>query len=231
MDPILGQIILWPGVFIPAGWLLCDGRQMPINTNAALYSLVGATYGGDGKTYFNLPDLRGVAPIGIDPRTGNVLGKTVGASTADVTANGGGRFTLAAANLPGHTHAATFAPAPSPSVNVNCNVAIPVLANPDANQKAQATNTPGTGTVLTTPALTTKGYSPANPDTTLKPFTASGTLSLPAGGGTVTVSPNTSDAPQAVAVSTTVTGKVATYQPSMFLNYIIAIEGIYPNRP
>jgi len=106
-----------------------------------------------------------------------------------------------------------------------------VLANPDPTQKGQATNTPGTGTVLTTPSLTTKGYSPANPDTTLKPFTASGTLTLPTGGGTVTVAPNTTNAPQAVTVSTTVTGKAATYQPSMFLNYIIAIEGIYPNRP
>jgi microcystin-dependent protein len=231
MDPILGQIILWPGTFIPSGWMLCDGSKMQISTNAALYSLIGATYGGDGQTYFNLPDLRGVAPIGIDPRTPNALGKTVGAATADVNANGGGQFTLAAANLPGHTHEASFAPAPGPSVTVNCSVAIPALANPDTTQKSQATNTPGTGTVLTTPTLSTKGYSTANPDTTLKPFTASGTLSVPAGGGTVTVSPNTTNPPQAVTVNTTVKGKVPTYQPSMFLNYIIAIEGIYPTRP
>ncbi len=228
MDPILGQIILWPGTFIPAGWMLCDGSQLEINRYAALYSLIGVTYGGDGKTYFNLPDLRGVAPIGIDPRTPNMLGKTVGKLKADINATAAVRFTLAAANLPGHTHTATFTPAPAPTVDVNCNVAIPALA---AINKDQATNTPGTGTVLTTPALQAKGFSNANADTTLKPFTASGTVSVPSA-GTVTVSPNTSNPPQAVTVTDgTVIGTVATYQPSMFLNYIIAIEGIYPNRP
>ncbi len=232
MDPILGQIILWPGTFIPAGWKLCDGSQMAINTNAALYSLIGATYGGDGRTYFNLPDLRSIVPIGIDPLSPNMLGKTVGKLKADINATAAMRFTLGASNLPGHTHNATFTPTPVPSVPVTCNVAIPVLANPDATQKAQATNTPGATTVLTTPSLTTKGYTPVNPDTTLKPFTASGTTSAVPFGGTVAVSPNSSDPPQPVTITDgTVVGTVATYQPSMYLNYIIAIEGIYPNRP
>jgi microcystin-dependent protein len=230
MDPILGQIILWPGVFIPAGWMLCDGSKLQVNSYAALYSLLGATYGGDGSTYFNLPDLRGIAPIGIDPRTPNTLGKTVGARNAPLNNGAGlGQVTLAAANLPGHTHDATFTPAGS-SVNGTAaiNVAVPALAVVNKNQM---TNTPGTGTVLTQPVLTVNGYSNANPDTTLKPFTASGTATVPATTGTVAVSPNTSNPPQKVDISTTVTGNVVTYQPSMFLNYIIAIEGIYPNRP
>ena len=59
MDPILGQIILFAGNFAPQGWAFCDGAQLSISQNTALFSLLGTTYGGDGKTTFNLPNLKG----------------------------------------------------------------------------------------------------------------------------------------------------------------------------
>ena len=58
MDPILGQIILFAGSFAPRGWALCNGAQLPIAQNTALFSLLGTIYGGDGVTTFNLPTLK-----------------------------------------------------------------------------------------------------------------------------------------------------------------------------
>ena len=62
MDPILGQIQLFALNFVPAQWLACDGASLPIAKNAALYSLLGTTYGGNGTDHFALPDLKGKEP-------------------------------------------------------------------------------------------------------------------------------------------------------------------------
>lgn len=70
MDPILAQIILWPGSWIPQGWLACNGQLIPISQNAALFSLLGTTYGGDGKTTFGLPNLNGRVPVGVGQISG-----------------------------------------------------------------------------------------------------------------------------------------------------------------
>lgn len=65
MEPFLGQIQAFAFGWAPQGWLLCDGSLQSIATNEALYSLLGTTYGGDGRSTFGLPDLRGRAPIGM----------------------------------------------------------------------------------------------------------------------------------------------------------------------
>ena len=59
MDPFIGQVILFAGNFAPRGWALCHGQLMTISQNTALFSILGTTYGGDGRTTFGLPDLRG----------------------------------------------------------------------------------------------------------------------------------------------------------------------------
>ncbi len=61
MDPYLGQINAYPYTYEPANWALCDGRVMQISAYQTLYSLLGTTFGGDGVTTFNLPDLRPAA--------------------------------------------------------------------------------------------------------------------------------------------------------------------------
>jgi microcystin-dependent protein len=63
MDPILGQIQLFAFNFTPKGWLLCDGSLLQINQNSALFALLGTTYGGDGRTTFAVPSLKGKEPI------------------------------------------------------------------------------------------------------------------------------------------------------------------------
>ncbi len=63
MDPVLGQIQLFAFDFVPHGWARCDGATLPIMRNPMLFSLIGATYGGDGRTTFALPDLTGKEPI------------------------------------------------------------------------------------------------------------------------------------------------------------------------
>ncbi len=93
MDPFLGQVLLFAGNFAPRGWALCEGQLLPINQNQALFSILGTTYGGDGRTTFALPDLRGRAPLsqgngaGLPPST---LGQRAGSATT----------TLSVANLP-----------------------------------------------------------------------------------------------------------------------------------
>jgi microcystin-dependent protein len=59
MEPILGQLLLIPFNFVPKGWMACDGRTLPINQYQALFSLLGTNFGGDGRTTFGLPNLKG----------------------------------------------------------------------------------------------------------------------------------------------------------------------------
>jgi microcystin-dependent protein len=95
-DWFLGEIRLFPMGWAPAGWHVCDGSVMQISTNQALYSLLGNTYGGDLKTYFNLPDLRGRVPVD-QSYTGDpdyARGKALGTETVALTA----------AQTPAHQH-------------------------------------------------------------------------------------------------------------------------------
>lgn len=64
MEPFLGELRIFPYNFIPNGWLACNGQLLPINQNTALFSLLGATYGGDGRVTFGLPNLQGQVPLG-----------------------------------------------------------------------------------------------------------------------------------------------------------------------
>lgn len=73
-EPMIGEIKMFAGNFAPRGWAFCDGQLLPINQYPALYSILGTTYGGDGKTTFGLPDLRGRTPVHADHT--NDLGKT-----------------------------------------------------------------------------------------------------------------------------------------------------------
>lgn len=67
-NQLIGSIMIFAGNFAPRGWAYCDGQLLSINANQALYSILGTTYGGDGRTTFGLPDLRGRLPVG--PRHG-----------------------------------------------------------------------------------------------------------------------------------------------------------------
>ena len=91
-EPFLSELKCVSFVFAPKGWALCNGQLMPINQNQALFSLLGTTYGGDGRVNFALPDLRGRAPMHMGD--GHTLGERGGEQA----------HTLNIGELPQHTH-------------------------------------------------------------------------------------------------------------------------------
>ncbi|MBI4914266.1 MAG: phage tail protein [Acidobacteria bacterium] len=91
-EPFLSEIRMMSFVFAPRGWAQCNGQLLPINQNQALFSLLGTTFGGDGRVNFALPDLRGRAPIHVG--SSHTLGERGGEQA----------HTLSIAELPEHTH-------------------------------------------------------------------------------------------------------------------------------
>jgi microcystin-dependent protein len=98
-EPILGEIRLFAGNFAPVGWALCNGQVLPIQQYTALYSVLGANYGGDGRTTFALPDLRARVPIGVGDGAG-LTPRNIG------EAGGESAVGLIATEMPMHTHLA-----------------------------------------------------------------------------------------------------------------------------
>ncbi|MFY0628727.1 MAG: phage tail protein [Flavobacteriaceae bacterium] len=97
MDPMLASIMIFAGNFAPRGWSYCDGQLLSIAQNQALFSLLGTTYGGDGRTTFALPDLRGRAAIG--PRHGpGLTNRPLGQRSGEET------HVLSALEMPSHSH-------------------------------------------------------------------------------------------------------------------------------
>lgn len=99
IEPYLGEIRLFGGGAVPTGFAFCNGQQLSISDNEPLYSLIGTTYGGDGQTYFNVPDLRCRVPL------------HWGANHPPGEGGGEQQVTLTQDNLPGHTHIVTAAAA------------------------------------------------------------------------------------------------------------------------
>ena len=96
-DPFVAEIRIFPFNFAPKGWAWCNGQLMPISQNTALFSLLGTTYGGDGKTTFALPNLQGSAPL--HP------GQSQGLSLYDLGQMGGSEtVTLLESEMPAHSH-------------------------------------------------------------------------------------------------------------------------------
>lgn len=97
-DPFVAEIRIFPFNFAPKGWAWCNGQLLPISQNTALFSLLGTTYGGDGKSTFALPDLQGRAPVHPGQGPGlslHFLGETGGSETV----------TLLESETPAHSHA------------------------------------------------------------------------------------------------------------------------------
>ena len=125
--PFIAEIMLFGGNFPPVGWAFCEGQILPISQNTALFSLLGTTYGGDGRTTFALPDLRGRPAIG--PGRGVGLPDYQWAQRSGVEER-----VLAVANLPAHTH--QVAP---PCDDVGSNTNSPVGAHPGADSSGLPT--------------------------------------------------------------------------------------------
>ncbi len=146
MDPFIGMIVMFGGNFAPRSWALCNGQLLPISQNTALFSILGTTYGGDGRTTFGLPDLRG--------RVAMHAGNGPGLSDRRLGLKGGTENnTLTVANLPAHNHSVSI-PVSDEDGDVN-EAATNVLANtvnnnyysgdPTANQFLPGGNTSSVG--------------------------------------------------------------------------------------
>lgn len=118
-DPFVAEIRIFPFNFAPKGWAFCNGEVLPISQNTALFSLLGTTYGGDGKSTFALPDLKGRAAM--QPGQGQGLSlRNLGEASGSKT------VTLLQSEIPAHTHAlratAVAADQPAPGGNLTATV-------------------------------------------------------------------------------------------------------------
>jgi microcystin-dependent protein len=103
MDPFVAEIRIFPFNFAPKGWAFCDGQILPLSQNTALFSLLGTTYGGDGKSNFALPNMQGNAPM--HP------GQGPGLSLHDLGETGGSEtVTLLESEIPSHSHGVLSGP-------------------------------------------------------------------------------------------------------------------------
>jgi microcystin-dependent protein len=109
-QPYVGEIRLFGGNFAPVGWAFCDGATLAIADNDVLFQLIGTTYGGDGQTTFNVPDLRGRAPV--HQGTNYTMGQVAGAETV----------TLTVQHLPAHNHALLASTGAGGTANAQGNV-------------------------------------------------------------------------------------------------------------
>jgi microcystin-dependent protein len=135
-EPFLSEIRIMSFVFAPKGWALCDGQLLPINQNQALFSLLGTTFGGDGRVNFALPDCRGRTPIHVG--SGHTLGERGGEQA----------HTLSIAEIPTHTHVLN-------ATSVTATAATPTTSLMLATSTPQFMYGPPTNLVAMAPASVT----------------------------------------------------------------------------
>lgn len=200
MDPFIGEIRMFAGSFAPSGWALCNGQILAISSNQALFAILGTTYGGNGTTNFQLPDLRSRVPL--HAGQGNGLAPFVPGQVAGVE-----NITLTINNLPSHNHQATFTPSGGGSAaQVNVTQTVGTLQDPTGNMLAKS---PAAG------PSSANLYAPAS-------STVSGQLAGVSGGG---------GGGGTVAVG--LTGNSTPFNirsPLLCVNFIIALQGVFPSR-
>ena len=210
MEELMGSIQLFAGNFIPQGWRACDGALLSINQNSALFSILGTTYGGNGQTTFALPDLRNRVPMGATNPT--AIGQATGNATVTLTQN----------NLPPLTGTATITNLNATAQGTISGAATATVAIPSGTGAALDV---AKGNYLAGGGNATFESAPSGSDT-LAPFTAPVAISLNA------KLPVQLSGPIGVVVSTGGQSQPLSIQPpSLGLNYMSCVEGIYPSRP
>jgi microcystin-dependent protein len=155
MDAYIGTVMAWAPNFAPRGWMFCGGQTLSIAQYSALYSLLGVTYGGDGRNTFALPNLVGRVPLGAGQGAGlspYYLGQQAGSE--NVTLNGN--------QMPSHNHMAEATNAP---INVSS-------ANADSATPAAGSSIAVPGVASGRDFTATLGFNSADPDTTLNKATS-----------------------------------------------------------
>jgi len=159
-QPFIGEIRMFGGNFAPAGWNFCDGTQLSIAEYNALFTIIGTTYGGDGQTNFNLPDLRSRVPV----HQGNGAGGTYVIGQAGGVEN----VTLGTAQLPAHTH--TVQAVAAGATNVPAGSTFP--AGSVSNQPGSVMYGPGTSALTSLAPATISPAGGNQPHGNIQPYTA-----------------------------------------------------------
>jgi microcystin-dependent protein len=203
-SPIIGTVCVTAINFCPEYYYQAAGQSLPISGNEVLYSLIGVTYGGNGVTNFNLPDLRGRSMVGLGQGTGLPLvspGGLYGAESIQITP----------AQMPAHTHVATYTPTGggtpqgAVSIGISSAIASTYTASSAANYLSDST---GTGA----------GRAAIWSQTSTQVATVGG-ITISGGVGTVTVGQSGLAVP------------VSILPPQIGLMHCIAYQGVYPQQP
>ena len=200
MDTFIGQIIMFAGNFAPRDWAFCDGELLPISQNQSLYSILGTTYGGDGRTTFGLPDFRGRVPIGKGQGNGLTsrrMGEQIGIED----------ITLSTAQMPIHSHAAKTTISGSS-----------VTAKLKASSEVGTTNVPLNNYLAKPNNIGLQSINMYDSRADIEMASEAIEIDLSA----VTANTTTDD-----------TGGNSAHnniQPSLVMNYIICVNGVYPSR-
>lgn len=229
MDAFIGTILPWAPTYAPRGWALCNGQQLTVSQYQAVYALLGVTYGGSPNVNFNLPNLCGRVPVGAGVLSGTSTNFTQGQS------NGALQTVLTTSQVPlvPHTHTITNTTSATGGGTGTVNLDIKVPVNTDNQPMPIPTpptyfNTPNENCVLGQAkqgTLNVNMYTSNSPTAgkNLKPFTAS---------GSVTVTPPTVNVTSACApAGVSATQSLSLMQPYQVINYIICLEGLWPERP
>jgi microcystin-dependent protein len=213
-DALIGEIRMFAGNFAPQGWAFCAGQILSIASNQALFSLLGTTYGGDGRSTFALPDLRGRSPVGVG------VGADTGPGLSAVPLgyrNGTETVNLSSSQLPSHTHIATFSGATT-AVTVNADV---------GTSSADAMVPPTSGGTTYLSATTAKAGLSAVAFNGLFTDTAPNSDKANLGG----ISGETTAAGSITVTNAGGSQAVPIRNPYLGVNFIIATVGIFPSRP
>lgn len=227
MEAFMGTILPVGFNYPPRGWVFCNGQQMAISQNSALFALFGTMYGGNGQNTFGIPDLRGRTIVGSQaqgPGLQNVVqGQMAGTNSVTVITTTTGSFTLNQANLPSHTHAVTV-PGSSFGATSTLNATGNVGTVP-------ASYTPSNGAMLGNSAGAGQGqasiYNP--PGGTLYALDSSSVTTAITGNANVTSGATGTGTAVTFPINAAST-PTSIMQPYTGLNYICATEGIFPSR-
>jgi len=200
MEGTIGEIRIFAGNFVPRGWASCQGQPLSIASNDVLFAIIGTLYGGDGTTTFNLPDLRGRIPIGTGQGPG-LPDYTLGSQVGEET------VTLTSDQMPAHSHAATVQQASHPGS---------AKATLNGINNAGGQSTPGGNYLGQDDGAGAALYATAG--TPVAMHAGSVAANLHVSPPTVTLSPSGGSMSH------------ENVQPSLAVNYIICLEGIFPSR-
>jgi len=201
-DPFIGEIRMVGFNYAPRGWAPCDGRLLSIAQNSALFALLGVTYGGDGQSTFALPDLRGRFPTSMGQGPG-LTPITLGEKS------GVESVTLLSTQMPAHTHIAT---ATASATSTGSLQVAGTPTNPSATPST-TNNVLGASVAGGPPSAAIWSDALANPVTLANPETISTTVNA-----NVTVQPTGGSQPLPIR------------NPYLGVNFIIALEGVFPSR-